>query len=402
MIDASDRLLADRFARLGIPSDDSDWLDVRRRARRHRRRWLVVLVAAAVGALAVGSAFGLYREVVDFFSAERAPERVVVDFGQMSVRATIGLGPQVVPDEARAIPLEELGGKRGVVYVAPTKDGGFCWRWESGGSCGRTLGLTQRPIGVVALEGPGGGPAQISGHLLDRAIDRLELEYEDGARDEIPFVWVTAPIDAGFFALDVPDEHLRAGHRAQSLLALDRDGRVIARNRFTYPDPGWEREADGLPRFVDRTQKRTLFDFRDESGRRWTLVVAPGPGKRLCYAYDFGGGCISPRFPPIIGGMGVPGGGSPNICCAVAANVATVELRYEDGDRAELEPVDGFLLSVIPREHYRRGHRLEQLVWRDESGREVASRTQPTETPGIYPCAKHEQKDLGYGVKICP
>src|SRR5919199_213426 len=200
VIDASDRLLADRFARLGVSPDDSDWLDVRRRARRHRRRWVVVLVAAAFGALIVGSAFGLYREVVDFFSAERAPEPVVVDFRQMSVRGTIGLGPQVVPGEARSIPLEELGGKRGVLYRAPTKDGGFCWRWENGGSCGRTPDLAQSPLGVLTLEGPGGGPAQISGHLLDRAIDRLALEYEDGARDEIPFVWVTAPIHAGLFA----------------------------------------------------------------------------------------------------------------------------------------------------------------------------------------------------------
>jgi hypothetical protein len=99
---------------------------------------------------------------------------------------------------------------------------------------------------------------------------------------------------------------------------------------------------------------------------------------------------------------GRPGGGVANLCCALAADVATVELRYEDGDRARLKPVDGFLLYVIPHAHYPRGHRLEQIIWRDDAGREVASRKQPTEMPGIYPCAKDEERDLGYGVTMCP
>ena len=102
MSDSADRLLAPRFAALANPVDDSDWLDVRRRARtRHGRRWLAVPLAAGLAALLAGSAFALYRELVDFHSSEPAPERIVIEFGRMSVRASVGLGPEVEPGAAR-------------------------------------------------------------------------------------------------------------------------------------------------------------------------------------------------------------------------------------------------------------------------------------------------------------
>jgi hypothetical protein len=73
------------------PADDPDWLDVRRRVGpRRRRRWLLVPVAAAVAVIAVGSALGLYPRIVDFFTAERAPEHVVVQFVIPSRQYEIG------------------------------------------------------------------------------------------------------------------------------------------------------------------------------------------------------------------------------------------------------------------------------------------------------------------------
>ena len=401
MTDPADSLLARRFNALANPHDDSDWLDVRRRARRRaRRRWLALPLAATLAALVVGSAFGLHRDVVDFLTADPAPERIVVDFGRMSARATVGFGPQVIPGQARVVLESRLRGKPEPLYVAPTREGGFCWRWGYTGSCGR-LHPDQRALGVTWVESAE-GPAQLSGHLLDPAIQRLELEYEDGQRVEIPTVWVSNPIDAGFYVFEVPPERLRVGRRARVLIALDHDGDAVARHVFRYSDPRWESGPDGLPRIADRSQKRTLFDFRDHRGERWTLVVAPAPGERLCYAYDGGGGCLSPKAPAVIDGMGVQGGGAVNVCCAVAAGVETVRLRYEDGTLTELEPVDGFLLYVIPPRHYARGHRLEAIVWLDAAGAEVASRTVETRRPGIYPCSKEEERELGYGQTICP
>src|SRR5688572_16433619 len=98
MIEQPD-LLAERFTALINPFDDSDWLDVRQRARRAPRRWLLLPIAAAVAVIVVGSAFALYRQLVDFVSAEPAPDRVVVQFGQMDARGSIGFGPRIKAGE---------------------------------------------------------------------------------------------------------------------------------------------------------------------------------------------------------------------------------------------------------------------------------------------------------------
>lgn len=402
MMDGSDQLLVERFAALGCPLDDPDWPDVRRRAGLARNRiWPALPLAAALAAILVGSAFALYRDSIDFWSAPPAPERIVVDFHKMRARATIGLGPNVIAGEARRVTFFEIDGEPRGLFVAPTEDGGYCWRLHFIGSCGRT-GRERPSFSAGWLESDHRGAAWISGDFLDPQIQRIELEYEDGTRAPVPLVWVTAPIDAGFFSFDVPPEHLPAGHRAAVIRAFDEDGVEVARQRFSFSDPKWENGPDGLPRVADRTQKRTLFDFRDHRGTRWTLVVAPAPGERFCYAYNFGGGCLSPRFPVIIGGMGVTGGNVVRVCCAVAESVATVVLRYQDGTRTELKPVDGFLLHVIPPEHYVRGQRLEQIAWLDAEGREVATRALQSNRAGVYPCAKDEEIDLGHGVTTCP
>lgn len=68
--------------------------------------------------------------------------------------------------------------------------------------------------------------------------------------------------------------------------------------------------------------------------------------------------------------MSVQPGEAVNVCRAVAADVATVELRYEDGTRTALKPVDGFLLYV--------------------------------ETTGHLPVQGRGREKLDYGVRICP
>ena len=335
MTDALELQLARRFEALANPLDDSDWLEVRRRARRATRRWLAVPIAATVAVLAVASAFGVYRQVVDFFSAEPAPERVVQDYRALSARsAAIGMGPRVVPQEARKLMNVEWHGKPEPFYVAPTADGGFCYRWGTSMSCGRILAVS-RPVGLGYLDGEH-GPTEVQGHVLDADVARVELRYADGTATEIPIVWVSPPIDAGFFAYDVPEAHEQAGHGATALVALDSDENVIQETPFLRTDPRWESGPDGLPRIADRAQKRTLFDFRDESGGQWTLVTAPAPGDKLCYAYNGGGGCLSPKFPASIktfGGVQNSGSGAVNVCCALPDWVVAVQLRYEDGER---------------------------------------------------------------------
>ena len=371
-----------------------------RRLRPAGRRRLALAVAAALAIVVAAPALGLHRTIVSFFDSEPAPERTQIQFAQMGIAAPVGLGPNVIHEETRKVMERELDGKLRPLYVAPTKSGGFCWLWEGRmGSCGRAH-PEQRALGVTWLESAK-GPTLVSGHVLDPAIEKLELRYEDGREAEIPIVWVSPPIDAGFYVYEVAPETLGEGHRAQFLVALDGDGDEVVRHEFRYQDPRWESGADGLPQIADRTQKRTLFDFRAESGARWTLVTAPAPGDKLCYAYNGGGGCNSPKFPNSRP-LSAQGGAVVSVCCTVSAATETVELVYEDGDRTVLRPVDGFLLATIPSAHYALGRRVEAIVEHGRAGEVVARHDVPTRHRGIYPCADEDEIDLGFGTTICP
>jgi hypothetical protein len=403
MIDG-DHLLAARFAAMSSPLDDSDWLDVRRRAGlRRSRAWVAVPLAAALAAILVGSALALYRESIDFWSAPPAPERIVVEYEELRARASVGLGfgASVIPGEARRVAFFDIDGEQKPLFVVPTEDGGFCWRLHFVGSCGRT-GRTGPAFGAGWLDTENGGPQWVNGDFLDPDIRRIEIEYEDDTVAPVPFVWVTEPIDAGFFSFDVPPEHLAVGRRVTLIRAFDADGREVARQTFPFSDPRWESAPDGLPRVADRTQKRTLFELEDHKGNPWTLVVAPAPEEKLCWAYNFGSGCFSPKFPRTNDQLHLDGGGVVRVCCAVGDGVATVELRYQDGTQTELKPVDGFLLALVAPEQYAPGHRLEAIVMLDADGREVAHRTVDPSRRAVYPCSKDEELELGHGIRVCP
>ena len=80
--------------------------------------------------------------------------------------------------------------------------------------------------------------------------------------------------------------------------------------------------------------------------------------------------------------------------------VDRVEARFEDGDRIELAPREGYLVWPIPSRHFSLGHRIESLVAFDAAGHQIVSQKMPANQRGLYPCA--EPKDYGYGTSMCP
>jgi hypothetical protein len=400
MTEALDRALDELVPR---PDEPRHWDDVLRRAEPARRRGMVALgLAAGLAVVLIGAGGVFHRDVVDFFSAEPAPEPVRIEFAKSGARADVMMGPGHKTVGAREVARFVVDGKKRPLWVAPMESGGYCYRWHTFGSCGRMPHQSNEvKLGLGGQEGDHGLNWLVA-HVGDPAIHRLELEYADGARIELPFVWVTEPIDAGFTAFQVPEERQEKGRHALAVSGFDADGRLVERRQLPVKsDPRWEAAADGLPRIADRSKKRTLFDFRDTTGARWTLVVAPAPEDKLCYAFNRGGGCVSPRFPATAPAM-IPGGKTIMVCCTVAAGVTKVELLFEDGRRIEVEPVDGFLLSEIPSEQYVRGKRLDAIVSFDGSGREVGRVDVKPSSPGIYPCKPDEELKLDYGETICP
>jgi hypothetical protein len=234
--------LDERFSALVDYADDSSWAEVIERAGRlqPRRPWraaLGVAAAVAVVAVAVASAVGLGDKVVHLFaSSEPAPQRVVKSFGEWDDGVPPGLGSGVEAD--RAIKVLTTRGET-TLWLAPRRDGGFCTLLEVsangvGGGCERLErdglsletsihGLGQGPLETVVLDGETGDPS----------ADSLLLHFEDGTTARPKLVWVTAPVDAGFFVYVVPSGRLRPGYRPTTLSLFAADGSELATRDVT-------------------------------------------------------------------------------------------------------------------------------------------------------------------------
>ncbi len=231
---------------------DGDWQDVLQRAGvsrqtaappvpvRGRRR----LVAAAIAFVAVATAiatpaFGLQRIVLDFIrkdvlfsKAEPAPNVVKKQFADLGFGAPPRFAIGVQAARARAVGTFSLRGKQHMLFVAPTRRGGFCWVFEkANGGCLRGAKERGRRISAswTGRAGPGAASTVSSGEgtLTVPETARLELRYASGPPTTVPFVYVSKPIDAGFFAFAAPKRR-----RVTALVALDAQGRVLARQDF--------------------------------------------------------------------------------------------------------------------------------------------------------------------------
>lgn len=225
-----------RFAPLADIADDSSWLEVVRRARvlRRRRRLRSPVAIAAALALAIvvaAPAVGLRGRIVRLFAdAQPAPHRVVRSFDDWN-----GLGGPKV-EAGRAVKVlktrvPRVGPDATVtLWLAPVKGGGFCTGHAFGG--GECDTIRNNRLGVtVSLHGrltPDGkiltGPVLLDGNTGLEHADSLVLRFEDGDTASVPLVWVTAPVDTGFFVYGVPERHWQKGHLPTTLTLLAADG----------------------------------------------------------------------------------------------------------------------------------------------------------------------------------
>lgn len=253
----SEHLIRERFSIFVNRGDDSDWADVRRRAGRGRRRSrLLVLAVLAAAAVAIAApALGLSGKIVHLFgSSEPAPARVEESFASLDVGAPPGMATGVIAEQTRKVLDQPIGDeKRAVLWIAPTKVGGFCMTLglgrvdsaphELGGGCDHDRAL---PFSL-GLSAPGPisrtgkvlrGPILFSGSALIDEGRTVAFEFEDGKQATVPVVWVSEPIDAGFFVYAVPEEHWVEGRRPTMATLKDDEGKALARQQaywFQFP-----------------------------------------------------------------------------------------------------------------------------------------------------------------------
>jgi hypothetical protein len=392
-----------------------NWGDVVHRSRRalRRRRALNAAALLAVVAAGVASAYALGHPVIDFGKAQHGSLKQVNQFGSMEVGAPRGMAPGVLPHQTRQITAVRIDRHWHTLYVAPTTRGGFCYLWTTLiGSCRATrTGRFAARLDTGGLVGPQGALV-LSGSFIRAGGERLTMTFKDGSTADVPFVWVTAPIDAGFYLYRIPDAHRHLATRAVSLALFDRHGKLITREPMLGPEPLPGGQTHGMkgfppldiPREAIWAKRTLLFDQRGDDKSRVVLWVAPERGGGRCYWSNNGSRCTRGHggpSPTEIRTLGFSGGSHVTLCCELGSRIARVEARFQGGIRVELTPKHGLLLWVIPSRYYALGHRIVSVVGYDASGHAVARHVfpKPADQAGLYPCKK--PKSLGYGVKRC-
>lgn len=225
-----DTELSARFRPLADPFDDQSWAEVvarARAARRHQRRVPIAIAAVLACAVVIASpATGVRGQIVRLFDrAGPPPERIVKSFAQWNgpeFRARVQAGRALKVLDARVAPDTTWA-----LWVAPTKDGGFC---TSLGSCYQGPFRYDRLSVEVSLRGvaPDGeiltGPVILSGETTNKRAASLLLRFQDGEHESIPLVRVGKPVDTAFFLYGVPKPHWQAGHLPTTLTMLSAGG----------------------------------------------------------------------------------------------------------------------------------------------------------------------------------
>jgi hypothetical protein len=276
---------------------------VRRRLTR-RRALFVVLVAAIAGTLIATPAFGLRGLISDLFgrtsvpfTGKTAPLEVKRDFYDLGLGAPPAMAPHAIASETRRVASFRVGPKTHVLWVAPTRSGGFCWEF-SGAFGGCLTHRHERPgpklppgyvnAGVLSLtygetSSPVGQrfPSEIGGAILTPRAYTLAAEFADGTTSSIPFYYVSKPIDAGFFLAAIPVRNRTWRTRATTIVLLDKRGRVLSRQPFAYPTA------------AERTRQKKLEEQLRQhfKGRRPPQRIIPSPA-------------LPPPTPPLQRGQG--------------------------------------------------------------------------------------------------
>lgn len=408
MTEMIDQLIQARFDGVARADDDGSWADVLARARRaeparRRRRaplrlalvGAVTLIAATVTAVAFG-----WPRIVDFFKAPPAPQSVQQFFRGHDVAVPGGVDPEAGLGQAREVMTASFDVNNippeqptlHTLYVAPRTDGGFCFLWTGyGGGCAdpedAAAGKTDpaaRPIGVSWLANDYAG--FVDGWVRPDA-QTVEAGFADGTTAAIPVTWVSAPIDAGFFAYVVPPAHQSPDDAVTSIAAFDANGDVVGlRQPIPVTKPIDQDVLQTLPdgRKISLPRRAQASRAREIArGAGFYLWVMPRTGGGNCFLYSTGGGggggCTSPRWiassPAVFGN--VVGERRTFYLAQVKRSIATIELRYADGTVRRVEPADGFVFQAIPP-----GTRLARVLGLGRNGQTVFERRLRQQGPG--------------------
>lgn len=357
-------------------------------------RLVLVAVALVIAGLFVGSTLGLPVPALDFLRAKKAPDRVVKNFVSLTAGAPPGMDPGVIAGQARKVMTRDTSSGSHTLWVAPTKEGGFCYDWTAGTAGCEKLGTA--PLSVTwsaksfrlskgqRFHRP--RPEEftsIIGFVHASYVDTVEIRFEDGETVRPSLVWVSPPIDAGFFSYDVPADHLKPGHGIASVAALDDEGEVVTQDAVAeHPT------VEGVPADALADEKSAAVELETRQG---TAVVWKAPTRYdgRCWWLEFEGEnlpvapCLPARYQVAPFAVRLLATKDDVLLVGVSSGFPMLEIRYADGDRSAVRIDNGVVLFAIPSQHLVRGHQATRLIARDAAGH--ATIDVPAEV-GTSPC----------------
>jgi hypothetical protein len=352
------------------------------------RRVLIAAAALLVAAGATAFSFGVHVPVIDFWSSSKVNHgsRIYRDFKLLDVGAPPGMATGVLPGETRKV--ATIDGA--TLWVAPTKDGGFCTLFGHTGGCDRTgtvpLSLTFTAANVPPGRSPLTTPPEeiasiVSGYVNGRWADALELRFTDGKRVRPPLVWVSKPIDAGFFYYRTSPEEREPGHALAAAVALTDDGTVITAERF----PPTAESSPPEDAITDRARALLKIESRDETA---VLRRAPTRYDGRCGWLDFAGRHfdVGPCLPENYARDGfewrfVHSSDDVLLVGAVPPTYRSIVIGYADGSKTEIRPtrdgLDSWFVFEIPADHLRRSNEVTVVSAIDGEGRRLETKPLP-------------------------
>lgn len=208
------------------------WGDVKRRAhalgpRLPRQRLVLGLAIAAV--IIAAPAFAFATGVIDFSSAPSAPEPVKVIFGKLDAIDPLH-GPGAITGQTKIVHTFHTPSGSYDLAAAPSRDG-WCW-----GIVHRDMTCNTPDSGLNygynQLPAVGNEPPLVDGSIAAAGVTRITLKFEDGSTINLPFVQVSAPINADFFLYEIGPDHWDEGSRPSTIAAYNADGTVVGSGWF--------------------------------------------------------------------------------------------------------------------------------------------------------------------------
>jgi hypothetical protein len=228
-----DRTLAAALDPL-VPRADgpAEWQDVLRRAglRTHRHRRRLVAAAGVAAVLVATPALAFRAQLHDFFAGQTR-DRIEKDYFSLPLDGRVGGVPGPVERARRVTAWRRGDGSRITLAVSLVRRGGFCWRMRSArhfneGGCvteKKRASFTRPALFTSYPSGPS-DPWVLSGSVTYAGARSLEVRYAHGGRQRISLIWISAPVDAGFFYFETAP-----GRKPTAVQLRDRAGTVVSR-----------------------------------------------------------------------------------------------------------------------------------------------------------------------------